>query len=172
MKNIKDKIIIRKANIQDAKKMVDYFNKVSGESEFFTFREGEYYKSVKEEKEMIRKINMESNSLYLVVEYQDEIIGNLILKGERGPFIRHSVEFGISICKRLWNKGIGNELLTYMIKWCKDNKEIKKINLAVREDNHAIKLYEKVGFKKEGVRKKYMYRFNKFYDAVLMGMDL
>ena len=52
-------------------------------------------------------------------------------------------------------KGIGNELLNYLIEKYKDNN-IKNITLEVKEDNiAAINLYKKYGFKKVSTREKY-----------------
>ncbi len=52
-------------------------------------------------------------------------------------------------------KGIGNELLNYLIEKYQDNN-IKNITLEVKEDNiAAINLYKKYGFKKVSTREKY-----------------
>lgn len=52
-------------------------------------------------------------------------------------------------------KGIGNELLNYLIEKYQDNN-IKNITLEVKEDNiKAINLYKKYGFKKVSIREKY-----------------
>jgi len=62
--------------------------------------------------------------------------------------------------------GIASNLLSYIIR----KNENKKINLEVNEHNiSAIKLYQKFGFKVEGMRKKY---YNKTEDAVLMSLNL
>lgn len=62
--------------------------------------------------------------------------------------------------------GIASNMLSYVIR----KNENKKINLEVNEHNiSAIKLYQKFGFKVEGMRKKY---YNKTEDAILMTLNL
>jgi len=52
-------------------------------------------------------------------------------------------------------KKIATELINYLKEYCLNNG-INTINLEVREDNFsAISLYEKNGFKLQGVRKNY-----------------
>ena len=53
------------------------------------------------------------------------------------------------------SKGYGKLLVDYLIKYCLSH-QVKKIYLEVRADNFvAQKLYNKMGFRKESVRKSY-----------------
>lgn len=75
----------------------------------------------------------------------------------------------IVVRKDFRKKGIGNELLTELIKLAKENGK-EKITLEVNNTNlEAIKLYEKNGFKNVGFRKKY---YNNTYDANIMTLKL
>lgn len=75
----------------------------------------------------------------------------------------------IVVRKDFRKKGIGNELLTELIKLAKENDK-EKITLEVNNTNLvAIKLYEKNGFKNVGFRKKY---YNNTYDANIMTLKL
>lgn len=75
----------------------------------------------------------------------------------------------IVVRKDFRKKGIGNELLTELIKLAKKNDK-EKITLEVNNTNlAAIKLYEKNGFKNVGFRKKY---YNNTYDANIMTLKL
>lgn len=75
----------------------------------------------------------------------------------------------IVVRKDFRKKGIGNELLTELIKLAKENDK-EKITLEVNNTNlAAIKLYEKNGFKNVGFRKKY---YNNTYDANIMTLKL
>ena len=84
---------------------------------------------------------------------------------------------GISICldeatlnnivvkKSCRGKGIGGELLESLIELC-SNMNMKLLTLEVNTQNTpAIKLYEKFGFKNQGIRKKY---YNNTQDAFIM----
>lgn len=75
----------------------------------------------------------------------------------------------IVVRKDFRKKGLGNELLTELIKLAKENGK-EKITLEVNNTNLvAIKLYEKNGFKNVGFRKKY---YNNTYDANIMTLKL
>ena len=75
----------------------------------------------------------------------------------------------IVVRKDFRKKGIGNELLTELIKLAKENGK-EKITLDVNNTNlAAIKLYEKNGFKNVGFRTKY---YNNTYDANIMTLKL
>jgi RimJ/RimL family protein N-acetyltransferase len=78
---------------------------------------------------------------------------------------------GISVRKAYWNLGIGYEMLDFLIKWAKDSGVVRKIDLLVRSDNqNAIRLYEKLGFKQEGLITRNFCIDGKFYDSLYMGL--
>ena len=67
------------------------------------------------------------------------------------------------------NIGIASQLLTEVIRYCK-NLNLKSIYLEVNENNFpAIHLYEKYGFKRIGLRKKY---YNNTDNAILMELKI
>ena len=62
----------------------------------------------------------------------------------------HRADFGVSVIKEYWNRGVASDLLTKIIEFAKENA-IEIIDLQVRADNRAaIHLYEKFGFEKIG----------------------
>ncbi|WP_251862366.1 hypothetical protein [Clostridium sp. Marseille-Q2269] len=64
--NVKDKkIIIRKANRKDAKKLINYLNIIGGESDFLTFAAGEFRRSVYEEEQFIDNVLERKNALFI-----------------------------------------------------------------------------------------------------------
>ena len=101
------------------------------------------------------------NTTYIVAKESDEVVGFA----------------GISICldeatlnnivvkKSHRNRGIGGELLESLIELCSELR-ISTFTLEVNVENEpAIHLYEKFGFKNLGVRKKY---YNNSHDAFIM----
>ena len=68
--------------------------------------------------------------------------------------------------------GHGEQLLSYMLQYFKHPIN-KLVYLEVRRSNqHAIKLYEKVGFKKIGERKDYYSLLDQREDALVFAMHL
>lgn len=77
---------------------------------------------------------------------------------------------GLSIHPDYFRKGFGRKLMLEIIDFCK-NIGVSRIELSVAVHNDkAIKLYEDVGFTKEGVLKNYTYlkSKNQFIDEILM----
>lgn len=75
----------------------------------------------------------------------------------------------ITVEDKFRRKGLGSILIKYIIDMSYAMK-IKKIFLEVRASNYpAISLYEKFGFKKTGIRKKY---YSNSDDAVIMSKIL
>jgi putative acetyltransferase len=88
----------------------------------------------------------------LVVEYENRLIGSMI-KYRLGPKIFSHVlaEGSIIVDPDFQGKGVGSHLIASFLKEVEgDHPEILRVEIIARESNPAIKLYEKMGFKKEG----------------------
>lgn len=81
----------------------------------------------------------------------DEIAGYIILIMYKNCIRIYS----IAVAKKYRNKGIGAELVQYVIHMC-NRLSKRKILLEVRDNNfRAIKFYEKLGFQNKGILKNY-----------------
>lgn len=68
-------------------------------------------------------------------------------------------------------KGIGTFAVKTMIEHAFNNLNLRRIELGVLENNHpAIHLYEKLGFIKEGIKRKSNYKNGKYISMVIMGL--
>lgn len=167
------KIKIREAKKEDAKAIIEYVNIIAGQSDFLTFGAGEFDISIEDEEKVIENSLKKENKLFIIAEYEDEIIGNLNFSGGSRQRTAHTGEFGISVLEEYWGNKIGEELINYLITWGKESTIIRKINLRVRTDNErAISLYRKLGFIEEGILKRDFLIQNKFYDSLMMGLLL
>lgn len=73
--------------------------------------------------------------------------------------------------KELRNKGLGKEALNLLLDYAFNEMNFYKIQLHVIEYNRpAIKLYESVGFVREGLYREYIYRDGTRYHMFLYGM--
>lgn len=97
-------------------------------------------------------------------------IGNIKL--DNFNWIAKTAELGILIGNQnYWGKGIGAEACHLLIKHAFQNLNLRKITLAVFSNNPAaIKLYEKIGFEKEGQLKEHVYSDGLYYDKLYMSI--
>lgn len=168
-----ENIVIRKAAKEDAKALLDYLDIIGGESDFLTFGEGQFGGSVWQEEEFISSALSRENSLFIIAEINGKVIGNLNFTGGSRQRTFHTGEFGVSVLKEYWGRGIGQQLIKYMINWSKQSGIIRKINLRVRTDNkRGISLYKKLGFLEEGIIKRDFLIDGKFYDSLHMGLSI
>lgn len=105
------------------------------------------------------------NSIYVVAKLNNEIVGF-------GGIINTLDQMEITnivVKKSLRNQGIGNALLRRLIVLSREHGK-NMIFLEVNANNLcAIKLYEKNGFQRVGLRKKY---YNNADDAILMNLKI
>lgn len=67
--------------------------------------------------------------------------------------------------------GLGKEMMLQLIQWAGSNSITKKFSLVIREDNTvAIKLYEKLEFKEEGLLIKDNCINNVYYSSLIMAL--
>ncbi|MCY9017072.1 GNAT family N-acetyltransferase [Priestia megaterium] len=93
----------------------------------------------------------DNGGLTLIIERKDEVIGFLSFSRSSYKRLHHTGSFGISVKPECSNLGAGTKLLSYLIKWAKEQEGLEKINLDVFSNNKpAIHLYQKLGFKEEG----------------------
>ncbi len=157
---------------EDAQKVIEYVNRVSGESDHLSFGENEFMTTVEEEREVIRSYRERDNCLIIAARLGGNIVGLLTFEGGRRERLKHRGEFGLTVSKEYWGMGIGKRLIEYMIKAVKESG-ITRIGLQVRVDNvRAIKLYSNLGFEIEGRIKKFMKIKEKYFDFLQMGFDL
>lgn len=101
------------------------------------------------------------NTTYIIAKEISEVVG---FAGISICFDEATLN-NIVVKKSCRGKGIGGELLESLIELC-SNMNMKLLTLEVNTQNTpAIKLYEKFGFKNQGIRKKY---YNNTQDAFIM----
>ena len=176
-KNIEPKngqvLVIREAQKKDAAGVLEYVNKMAGETDYLTFGKGEFNMSLEDEEKFLESCKESDNQLFVVAEVAGTIIGNLSFKGGDKPRILHMGEVGVTVLKKYWGLGIGTSLVETLIEWAKSSGIIKKLNLRVRPDNdRAIRLYERFGFVREGLISREHFIDGKFYDSIFMGLQI
>jgi len=84
---------------------------------------------------------------------------------------QRNATLGITIDRSYWSKGYGKEATELALDYCFNTLNLHRVELWVFEFNErAIHLYEKLGFKKEGVHREAVYKKGKYWDVIDMGM--
>lgn len=160
-------IIIRKGNRQDAQKLIDLKKSYIKGTTSIPLYEDEYRNTVEEEAKWIDRYNDQDNSLLLLAEYDDKLIGNIDLTGNQRRKLYHTGMIGMGIHNDWQNKKIGSILMGATIKWAKTSP-LQILWLEVYASNTAgIKLYEKFGFEHCGLIKDF-FREGKPIDKITM----
>jgi RimJ/RimL family protein N-acetyltransferase len=73
--------------------------------------------------------------------------------------------------KAYWGKGYGQEAMNILLRYAFTELNLHRISLTVFEYNQrAIRMYEKIGFKIEGINREYHYREGRHWNLVSMGI--
>jgi RimJ/RimL family protein N-acetyltransferase len=114
-----------------------------------------------------------TNRIILVARMDERIVGHLQLFRIPDERRKGVTELFIYIHQDFQNLGLGTRMMRKAIELAKE-RGFHRIGLTVVADNlRAIKIYEKVGFKKEGVARETFYGDDdRYHDEVEMGLLL
>lgn len=160
------------ASVNDAQNLIDYLNKVAGETNNLTFGENECTLNEVQEMQLLQEIHEDPNSVMIVAKDNDKIVGVASLTGNKKARVKHRANLGVSVLKEYWSNGIGNNLVAALIGYALES-DIEIIDLeVVTENEKAIALYEKFGFETIGTYENFMKIDDQYLDAYLMNLYL
>lgn len=106
-----------------------------------------------------------------VAEVDGHIVGNSSVT-RNGGVVSHVGELGIAIKKGFRELGLGTEMLKVLIDQSR-KMGLKLVRLSVFSDNdRAIHVYKKVGFKQVGRVPKVFFKWGKYFDEIIMAIEL
>lgn len=115
-------------------------------------------------------INDKSKKKMIIENVGGEPIGQISLMNidQRNQ----SVEIGITIGdKSYWGQGMGYDAMFTLLGFVFHEWRFHRVYLHVASFNErAIKLYEKLGFKKDGILRDNIYTRNRYYDSLVMSI--
>jgi len=167
-------ILIREARPEDAPALISYFRRLFGEPGINLITEvDEFSPTVEAESRFIREMARASNSIFLVAELDNHIIGQLTLEGGKRRNVKHAAVLGITVAREWRGSGIGHRLLAESIRWARGSGVISRVELHVFVRNErAVRLYQEFGFVIEGRRRKAVIRDGEHLDDWVMGLLL
>jgi RimJ/RimL family protein N-acetyltransferase len=73
--------------------------------------------------------------------------------------------------ERFWNRGFGTDAVATLVDGAFQARALTRIDLTVLPDNvRAIRAYERAGFQREGLLRRYIYQNGAYRDVVLMSV--
>ena len=152
---IKDKlgrdVLLRAAKTEDALDLIKYLKATSAETPFLIREPDEITITLEKEESFIQdKIDSE-RELMLLAFVEGKHVGNCSLMS-LAPYKRyqHRCEVAIALYKEYWGLGIGKAMLETVLKVAASLGYEQAELEVVAENESAISLYEKLGFKKYG----------------------
>lgn len=101
-----------------------------------------------------------------------EVVGWCDISLSRRPVFKHSGSLGMGIHPDFRGQGIGKKLITTTIE-AAQRKGVTRVELEVfASNNRAIALYEKIGFKREGLKQRFARFDERYEDGVIMALLL
>ena len=163
---------IRKARASDLDAFMANIQSVADEGRYiFTER------VAKRERELYKRLFRDKGCLVLVAEagtgQERKLVGSLTmtLYGQKIKKSRHVRVLAMLLIKGYREMGIGTKLMGVALEWANRQPLVEKVVLGVFSNNkRAFGLYEKFGFKVEGVRKDHYYIDGRHEDEIDMAL--
>jgi [ribosomal protein S5]-alanine N-acetyltransferase len=106
----------------------------------------------------------------ICLQEDDRHVGNVKL----APIhpVHRSAVFGILLGEKdVWGKGVATDAVRCAVKYAFDTLNLERVSLGVISTHDAaIRVYEKVGFRREGVERRALWRNGKWHDRLVMGI--
>lgn len=170
LKNSKQ-VLIRAAKPEDAVLLLDCIKTYIPQSDYIPKYEHEITLTLAQEKEWIQSFLNQDNSLLLVAEYENRIIGNIDLTGSKRIMMQHTAVVGMGMLQNWRNTGLGTALMSEAITWAKANPVLELLYLQVYTENKlGIALYKKMGFVENGIIQNYFKHEDKYFDNLTMSL--
>jgi RimJ/RimL family protein N-acetyltransferase len=164
-------IVVRYAEPGDAARLVDLAESVGAEPEGWLITDGAW-RSAGDERRYLRALRRYPDAAVIVAEIDDAIIGRLSLARDPHPASAHVADLGLMVAKAHRRLGVGRALMTAAEEWARE-AGVRKLELHVFPHNTpAIALYEGLGYRHEGVRRRQYRRGAEFVDAFLMAKEI
>ena len=159
---------IRQIETGDAEKFLKMLKKLDTQTRYMMYEPKERKTTVEQQVNIIENNKRSGNPIF-IVEVDEEIVG--FLGGRRGNFnrIRHSVYIAMGILEEYRGMGIGRRLMEELDSWAVKNNISRSELTVVCENERAVNLYESMGYKVEGRKKKSLVVDGKYLDEYYMG---
>ena len=164
---------VRPAVPGDAGRLVVLASAVAAEPEGWLLADSRW-RTESEERRYIRALQRHPDAALLVAELSHgELVGRISLMRDPHPASAHVADLGVMVAVGHRRQGIGTALMAAAESWARAAR-VKKLELHVFPHNEpAIRMYEKLGYEREGLRRSHYARDEGGYaDVLLMAKQL
>jgi len=144
---------IREIQESDAAAFLALCRRLDEETKFMLLEPGERTTTEEEQHQRITAILSQENQTLLLAENNEKPVG--FVAGLGGPCRRnrHCAHVVMGVLQAFCGQGIGQRLLVELEAWARGH-DMRRLELTVMAHNaRALKLYEKVGFVREGIKR-------------------
>ncbi len=126
--------------------------------------------SLEDEEKWFVNLQKSEDKVFSIDTKEGKLIGNVGLM--RLNWKDRSVLIGIMIGeKEFWNQGYGTDAIETLLRYLFDELALNRVYLIADERNaRALRCYEKLGFKKEGVLRQNRYKDGVYTNDVMMSL--
>lgn len=161
-------IIIRVAETVDAKAILGLLRHFEKDTPYVIVGSQGSKRTVEQQVNVINRYNESANSIMLLAESDDQVVGMATVAAVDNDRQGHVAEIGVSIIQEYWGYGIGSILTEEMIEFA-NHTDLKVLTLeVVTENKRAINLYQKFGFNIVGTLSKRLKNDYHYYDTYIM----
>jgi RimJ/RimL family protein N-acetyltransferase len=163
---------VRRGEPGDAGKLVELARDVGAEPEGWLITNGAW-RSPGEERRYLRAVRRDNpHAAVFVAEEDGNVVGRLSIARDAHPASQHVADLGLMVARGHRRRGIGLALMEAAEDWAR-LAGVRKIELHVFPHNEAaIALYERMGYEREGVRRRHYRRGDELVDAILMAKEV
>jgi RimJ/RimL family protein N-acetyltransferase len=164
-------VTVRPAEPGDAVRLVELAREVGAEQEGWLITSGEW-RSAGEERRYLRSLRRHPHAAVFVAEANGTIVGRLSIARDPHPASEHVADLGLMVARAHRRRGTGTALMEAAERWARD-VGVRKLELHVFPHNDAaIAFYERLGYVREGFRRRHYRRGTDLLDAILMAKEL
>jgi len=161
-------IQIRPPRQSDASLLIDLFKKLDTQTSFMLFEPDERVISVEQQTQRISEFENAERRQMLVAKSAQQMVGVVVGNGGNANRNRHTLVIAIGVDLEFCGRGIGFRLMNALEAWAKD-LHFHRLELTVmRHNERAIRLYEKCGYRQEGIKRHSLKVNGDFVDELQM----
>ena len=166
-------ILIREAVVRDAGALLEMVTNYLDHSPYVPKSTSEFHLTIAQEEVWIQSFLDAPNSILMVAEFENQLIGNIDLTGNKRQVMQHNALVGMGMLIEWRNQGLGSALMRAAIDWAISNLLLENLQLEVYAENLAgINLYQKKGFKQCGVIPNLFKENGHYCDSIMMTLSV